>query len=136
MTVTYLKDGRIEVKDPHDALLLSLAGIPLVNENKLEQWQFNGTRWGVLNKFYDGTEYFNDAWMDKNTTLYVPADVARGLVLVLCQILGDLVTWGGEDITMATPSEYLKNPTWDNIYVRRHNDRWNLLPEIEMEMEK
>lgn len=123
MTVKSLKDGRIEVKDPHDALLLSLAGITLVNENKLEKWQFNGTRWGVLNKFYDGTEYFNDAWMDNSTTLYVPADVARGLV-------DEQGNWlEGMDIAV--------KQTFRNVlFLRYHNDRWNLLPEIEMEMEK
>lgn len=136
MTVTYLKDGRIEVKNPHDALLLSLAGV------KIEylwgkEWIFDVNK-NTLPDLCDNEGGFvtNNMWIDTHLPLYVPADVARGLVLVLCQILGDLVTWGGEDITMATPSEYLKNPTWDNIYVRRHNDRWNLLPEIEMEMEK
>jgi hypothetical protein len=113
MTVTDLKDGRIEVEKPRDALLLSLAGVKLVNKWGLEEWRFDGKEWGVFNEFLNT---FNPSRL--NTILYVPADVAK------------------EMIKLHQGQPHWKDCTSTGIrgvYMRRHNDRWNLLPDIEME---
>lgn len=128
MTVTYLKDGRIEVKDPHDALLLQLAGIKLVNKWNLEDWRFDGKEWGVFNEYL---QTFNRAYLDQ--TLYVPAEVAR---LLVTNTSDGGIGWDYLYASMIAEGDILRFESWDDeeyIYMRRDNDRWNLLPDIEME---
>ena len=130
MTVTYLKDGRIEVKDAHDALLLSLAGIELYSqyEDDEEPTRFifkehgwyqedRPLEWGSSMICYQGFP----------ETLYVPADVARGLVWVTPS---GRAVWNAGKHERIKYLEVLRN---DEVYLIKHNDRWNLLPEIEME---
>lgn len=131
MTVTYLKDGRIEVDKPYDALLLQLAGIRLVNKWNLEDWRFDGKEWGVFNEYL---QTFNRAYLDQ--TLYVPADVAQVLVYNTPE---NGFSWDYLFANMIADGDILRFRSWDDeddVYMRRHNDRWNLLPEIEIEMEK
>jgi len=129
MTVTYLKDGRIEVKDPRDALLLRLAGIvietfegkiaPIVAADKLKA-ESSGYNYNIIMEAQ--FPIMPNQYMPE-TRLYVPADVAKGLTNKNCTqwLLGD---------DIASFEEYHSE---DIVYMRRHNDRWNLLPEIEME---
>lgn len=119
MTVTYLKEGRIKVANSHDALLLALAGVELVNEWNLENWRFNGKEWGVFNEYLNT---FNPAYLCQ--TLYVPAEVAKELVWI---------TPSGRAIWDAGENPMIKKIANDNVHLIKHNDRWNLLPEIEME---
>lgn len=131
MTVTYLKDGRIEVKDAHDALLLQLAGIKLVDASG-QEWIFLEQSWGVL-------EYCNNLnhWLCNKKapqeTLYVPADVAR---LLVTNTSDGGIGWDYLYASMIAEGDILRFESWDDeeyIYMRRYNDRWNLLPDIEME---
>lgn len=116
MTVKFLKDGRIEVKDPHDARLLQMAGVYLTES--------------------DGSRPRAFAWdAGDNVPVYVPANVARGLVVLDDDLLGG-IRWGEDAHIISCSHNGLNEAKWrcvKFIYIRRHNDRWNLLPDIEME---
>ena len=132
MTVTYLKDGRIEVKDAHDALLLSLAGIDMdySKGNKVHYCE-KSSKWGVVTDslFFK----FIDVLRLDCLPLYVPADVAR---LLVTNTSDGGIGWDYLYASMIAEGDILRFESWDDeeyIYMRRHNDRWNLLPEIEKE---
>ena len=137
MTVTYLKDSRIEVEDPHDALLLRLAGILLYD------WQGKHAFFDAKDELERADEYckinFTAVFpVQKNQymperRLYVPADVAR---LLVTNTSDGGIGWDYLYASMIADGDILRFESWDDeeyIYMRRHNDRWNLLPEIEME---
>lgn len=141
MTAIYLKDGRIAVPLAEDAILLTLAGIRL--ESYKGKWAFpyaqikarliEGTRELVFKCNFPLSPNHNEHTPQK--TLYVPADVAKGLVDTTNKC------WGlREDHTLAPHAEgKIFNPSYyekgipRTMYLRRYAGRWNLLPEIEFE---
>lgn len=142
MTVTYLKDGRIKVDKAYDAILLTLAGIRL--ESYKRKWKFPYAKIkarliGEEKKLVCECNFPlspNHNEHTPNKALYVPADVARGLVT---NTSDGGVVWDYLYGIRIADGDILKFDTWDDedsVYMRRHNDRWNLLPEIEIEMEK
>jgi len=116
MTVIYQPDGRIRVDDPHDALLLSLAGVDLFEQHGVQQ-KFLGTEWAdMLSPQPEPVCY-------PRLPLYVPAEIAKDLVrkwqyLEFC--------WWDDEIHETTVNGNI-------IYMKHHNNRWNVLPDIKME---
>lgn len=133
MTVTYLKDGRIEVKDPHDALLLSLAGIILTDGRHV--YAFARGKWHVDGNIIHSTF---------GLPLYVRADVARGFVVCISsdsdpedRNLQRIYWYNARSDDPVKEGDIVRFVTEHieryKVSMRLHNDRWNLLPEIEME---
>jgi hypothetical protein len=123
MTVTYQPDGRIRVDNPHDALLLSLAGVELF-EDSGSLWQFYDGKHQDAELFYSGWFVFlspasvGESFANINLPLCVPAEVAKDLV-----------------------SLYHYGPEWEGVDIKRveelgdaalieHNNRWHVLPDI------
>jgi hypothetical protein len=143
MTVTYLKDGCIQVTNPHDALLLLLAGVNLVNcDNTVHEPPATENLYQLLNTDGSATGWklgdtvmsiqIDPEYKEPNSVLYIPADVARGLVSLNCY---DVPTWnttgGIEDGSVHQIGSGYDG--YDSVFLRRHKDRWNLLPEITMD---
>lgn len=134
MTVIYLKDGRIEVKDPHDALLLSLAGIKLETEHEYNITYVLDDGW-IIN--IDGVEI--GTLIEAHMPLHIPADVANNLIKIYSISGKQFVSWryfnGGSYFLREGLTLYFTDSAAEtaSVHMRRHNNRWNLLPDIEME---
>jgi hypothetical protein len=109
MTVIYQQDGRIRVDDPHDALLLSLAGVGLIDEND-SRHVFAKNQW-----FSEDHGPLHGYLLDM--PLYVPAEVAKELVTAKA-------CWWDSSIEGLTVKED------QMVQLRIHNNRWNVLPDI------
>ena len=134
MTVIYQTDGRIRVDDPHDALLLSLAGVELFDygNDTYRKWVFSGQSWSVM-RMEGHLGGIEGDWLPYRPefpeSLYVRKAWAKMHVLVFYDSIRDTASWNDRRNIKSCS-------TYDGSFqfqMRHHNNRWHVLPDIKME---